>query len=26
VADLVAGRQPELDGKTVAALSPARFA
>ena len=26
VADLVAGRQPELDGETVAALSPARFA
>jgi D-arginine dehydrogenase len=26
VADLVAGRQPELDGKTVTALSPARFA
>ena len=25
IADLVAGRQPELDGKTVAALSPARF-
>lgn len=26
VADLVAGRQPELDGETVAALSPARLA
>jgi glycine/D-amino acid oxidase-like deaminating enzyme len=25
IADLVAGRQPDLDAKSVAALSPARF-